>query len=49
MSDTRFETVICWRTRNPDVKKGKYTIAEMIRLTEGQYGSETFKEFFYKR
>ena len=34
---------------SPDVKKDKYTIAEMIRLTEGQYGSETFKDFFNKR
>ena len=29
-----------------DERKDKYTIAEMIRLTEGQYGNETFAEFF---
>ena len=27
-------------------KKGKYTIQEMIDLTRGRYGNETFKEFF---
>lgn len=30
------------------VKKEKYTIKEMIELTRGQYGSETFKKFFAK-
>ena len=29
-----------------DSKKDKYTIAEVINLTEGQYGAETFKNFF---
>ena len=27
-------------------KKDKYTIREMIELTKGRYGNETFKEFF---
>ena len=27
-------------------KKDKYTIREMIKLTKGRYGNETFKEFF---
>jgi hypothetical protein len=27
-------------------KKEQYTVAEMIKLTSGQYGHETFKEFF---
>ena len=27
-------------------KKDKYTIAEVIELTKGQYGAETFEEFF---
>ena len=27
-------------------KKDKYTIAEVIELTKGQYGAETFKNFF---
>ena len=27
-------------------KKDKYTIAEVIELTKGQYGSETFEKFF---
>ena len=31
-----------------NVKK-KYTIREIIDLTSGQYGAETFKEFFEKR
>ena len=30
------------------VKKQKYSIKECIELTKGQYGSETFKEFFKK-
>ena len=29
-----------------DNKKEKYTIAEIIGLTEGQYGHNRFKEFF---
>ena len=29
-----------------DNKKDKYTIAEVIELTKGQYGAETFKNFF---
>lgn len=29
-----------------DGKKDKYTIAEVIELTKGQYGAETFKNFF---
>ena len=29
-----------------DKKKDKYTIAEVIELTKGQYGAETFKSFF---
>ena len=28
------------------VKKKKYTVSECIELTEGQYGSDKFKEFF---
>lgn len=28
--------------------KDKYTIAEIIELTKGQYGSATFKNFFMK-
>ena len=31
-----------------DKKKDKYTIAEVIELTRGQYGAETFKSFFTK-
>ena len=27
-------------------KKDKYTIAEVVELTKGQYGAETFKNFF---
>ena len=27
-------------------KKDKYTISEIIKLTEGEYGGKTFKEFF---
>ncbi len=27
-------------------KKDKYTVKEVIKLTKGQYGNETFKEFF---
>ena len=27
-------------------KKKKYTVAEIIKATQGQYGNETFKEFF---
>lgn len=30
----------------PDKRKEQYTIAEMIRLTKGQYGNETFANFF---
>ena len=33
---------------NPDAKKDKYTIREMIKITEGQYHSELFKRFFEK-
>ena len=29
-------------------RKDKYTISEIIELTEGEYGSEVFKEFFCK-
>ena len=29
-----------------DGKKDKYTIAEVIELTKGQYGAETFQNFF---
>jgi hypothetical protein len=28
--------------------KKQYTIREIIEITEGQYGSETFKQFFNK-
>lgn len=28
--------------------KEKYTVAEVIELTKGQYGSESLKEFFKK-
>ena len=31
-----------------DKKKEKYTVAEVIELTKGQYGAESFKEFFKK-
>ena len=31
-----------------DKKKNKYTVAEVIELTKGQYGAESFKEFFKK-
>ena len=29
-------------------KKDKYTISEIIKLTEGEYGGKTFKEFFFR-
>lgn len=29
-------------------KKDKYTVAEVIKLTKGQYGAETFTNFFKK-
>lgn len=29
-----------------DKKKDRYTVAEVIELTKGQYGSETFRKFF---
>ena len=29
-------------------KKAKYTIKEIIELTEGEYGNTTFKNFFYR-
>ena len=29
-------------------KKADYTIQEIIELTKGQYGSESFKQFFIK-
>ena len=32
-----------------DKKKEKYTVAEVIELTKGQYGAESFKEFFKKQ
>ena len=32
--------------RLPQPRKDRYTIAEMLRLTEGEYGSERIKEFF---
>ncbi len=32
-----------------DKIKKKYTIAEIIQLTEGQYGSDNFKRFFEKK
>ena len=35
--------------RLPKPHKEKYTIREIITLTEGEYGSEKFKEFFCKR
>lgn len=28
------------------IKEKDYSIKEIIKLTEGQYGSETFKTFF---
>ena len=31
-----------------DKKKEKYTVAEVIELTKGQYGADSFKEFFKK-
>jgi hypothetical protein len=31
-----------------DTIKDEYTIAEIIELTSGQYGSGTFREFFTK-
>ena len=31
-----------------DKKKEKYTVSEVIELTKGQYGAESFKEFFKK-
>ena len=31
-----------------DKKKERYTVAEVIELTKGQYGAESFKEFFKK-
>ena len=34
--------------RLPQPRKDRYTIAEMLRLTEGEYGSERIKEFFGK-
>lgn len=34
------ESVLC------ENKKDKYTIAEVIELTKGQYGAEAFKNFF---
>lgn len=30
------------------VKKDKYTVKEIIKLTQGQYNAEVFKEFFKK-
>ena len=30
-------------------KKDKYTISEIIELTEGEYGNKIFREFFYKQ
>ena len=27
-------------------KKKKYTVSEIIKETQGQYGNDTFKEFF---
>ena len=32
--------------RLPKPHKSKYSIGEIISLTEGEYGSEKFKEFF---
>ena len=32
--------------RLPQPRKERYTIAEMLRLTEGEYGSDRIKEFF---
>lgn len=29
--------------------KAKYTIAELIKLTAGQYGNETFAKFFERK
>ena len=29
-----------------DNKKDRYTVAEVIELTKGQYGSETFRKYF---
>lgn len=31
-----------------DKKKNKYTVAEVIELTKGRYGAESFKDFFKK-
>ena len=31
-----------------DKKKDKYTVAEVIELTKGQYGAESFEAFFKK-
>lgn len=33
---------------NPEVKKEKYTISEIIKITEGQYNCLEFKRFFGK-
>ena len=30
----------------PDAIKDKYTIQEIIDITNGQYGNDTFKKFF---
>ena len=35
-------------TRLPQPHKDKYTIREIIKLTEGEYGGDRFKKFFYE-
>ena len=35
--------------RLPKPHKEKYSIGEIISLTEGEYGSEKFKEFFKQK
>lgn len=37
------------KNRLPEPHKEKYTIREVIKLTNGEYGSETFKNFFDKK
>ena len=33
---------------NPEQRKDRYTVAELIEITRGQYGHEAFKAFFEK-
>lgn len=44
----RFGTAEYIEKRLPHPRKEQYTIAEMIKLTEGEYGNRTFAEFFQK-